>query len=336
MAKETFRAIAPDAGRAAEFVRRTLEEARLSEAMQNLLARVTGEVMQAICEHDPDGGQVLLSASVDAVAAEVQFMHAGPMFKPYSRQAEQADGIDEVSFEFKYGRNVLTIYKKKFDSEVKTMKELLRIGTHSLNTDSHIAILCARERGALLEQAAALGADKSVALVEWRIDAFEDVFEIKQMPEAVRAVRKALGDKPLLYTFRNGRFGGAHPSSCMYLTRLNAIAEKEQAADLINVELFENEDASIANLTDIRACGAKSVLTHIDIDGMPLKKGVDLMLARLYSFGPDVVEYGARCINEKDYETIRQAFVEFKQAHPDQPLIMTRIAADGSEVKTLY
>ena len=47
-----------------------------------------------------------------------------------------------------------------------------------------------------------------VDVVEWRVDWFEHVFEFDKVEEVLKELREALGETPLLFTFRTSKEGG--------------------------------------------------------------------------------------------------------------------------------
>ena len=45
-------------------------------------------------------------------------------------------------------------------------------------------------------------------VVEWRVDWYEEVFDYAKVEETAADLRKALGELPLLFTFRTAKEGG--------------------------------------------------------------------------------------------------------------------------------
>ena len=85
----------------------------------------------------------------------------------------------------------------------------IEIRGHVIKSGSKIAVIKEGSKDAILVKAKEYAADPSVEAVEWRIDAYDGVFEIRfeVMPETIAKVREALGDKILMYTFRDKRIG---------------------------------------------------------------------------------------------------------------------------------
>ena len=73
-------------------------------------------------------------------------------------------------------------------------------------------------------------------IVEWRADWYEDVYDLGKVTETLSALREALGDLPLLFTFRTAREGGEREISSEYYQTLNIKAAESGNTDLVDVE----------------------------------------------------------------------------------------------------
>lgn len=72
----------------------------------------------------------------------------------------------------------------------------------------------------ILREAAGL-VSLPVDVVEWRADWFQDVFDIEKVLHTAKALRSALGELPLLFTFRNAKEGGEKEISAEAYRKLN-------------------------------------------------------------------------------------------------------------------
>lgn len=97
--------------------------------------------------------------------------------------------------------------------------------------------ICGKSREEILREAEnmrKLPAD----LIEWRADWYDDVFDGEALRETLEALRRRLGDKPLLFTFRSIQEGGEKPIPPeQYLEIGQAVCGSGQA-DALDVELF--------------------------------------------------------------------------------------------------
>ncbi len=212
--------------------------------------------------------------------------------------------------------------------EVNKMKTI-EIRSQSLKPGDKIAPITEKSREAVLKKAAALAQDGSVAAVEWRVDEFEGVFETRfvVMPEMIKEVREALGGKIFMYTFRDKRMGGAHPATCMYVTRLNDLASAPGLADIVTVEWYAEPDAAAANIGNIHAAGklaAASWCAQGEVGRDDIVKKLESMLES----GADILEYGI----EAEYAAeLDAAVAAFKLRNPDTPIIRSIISESGED-----
>ena len=82
--------------------------------------------------------------------------------------------------------------------------------------------------------------DEKPDLVEWRADFYEDLFDISEMLETLKQLKKILDDIPLLFTIRTKAEGGNAGISMKDYVDINLAAAKGQA-DLIDVEVFSED-----------------------------------------------------------------------------------------------
>ena len=77
-----------------------------------------------------------------------------------------------------------------------------------------------------------------VDVVEWRVDWFEHVFEFEKVEEVLKELREALGETPLLFTFRTSKEGGEKAIEAKEYAELNKKAAATGYVDLVDVEAF--------------------------------------------------------------------------------------------------
>ena len=337
-----------------EYIKTALKALHVSAADSEALLGSAGEIISAICAADANGS-VIVSAEKSAKGCCVQFMHQGALFNPCSKAPGSITQkcMDEISFEFKYGRNVLTVFRRansdKNIQEVKEMKEI-QIRNHSIKPGDKIAVINEHSKADILARAEALANDDSFTAVEWRIDNYEDVFEIRFviMPETIAEVRKALGDKVLMYTFRDKRIGGAHPTTCMYHSRLNNLAIDSGAGDIITLEIaassssyhstvewYDELDAAISNVENAHK-GGKIVAASWCTDGKLCAECVQHKLEEMLESKADMLEFGAVCADEETKASLDAGIAAFKAKYADVLVIRSVITADGSEEKTVF
>lgn len=116
MAKLTIVPARENMGRFIEYLGRSFgEDAGVPDSVREELVLSAKEVFLNICRVDKGKGDLIVSVDISADGVGVQFMHAGALFNPIHRErCPYTHGhMDEISFEFKYGRNMATIFKYK-------------------------------------------------------------------------------------------------------------------------------------------------------------------------------------------------------------------------------
>ena len=81
-----------------------------------------------------------------------------------------------------------------------------------------------------------------VDVVEWRVDWFEGVFEFDKVEDVLKDLREALGETPILFTFRTSKEGGEKAIEAEPYKELNIAAAKTGYVDLVDVEAFTGDE----------------------------------------------------------------------------------------------
>ena len=213
----------------------------------------------------------------------------------------------------------------------------IEIRGHVIKSGSKIAVIKEAEKDAILARAKEYAADPSVDAVEWRIDAYDGAFEVRfeVMPATIAEVREVLGDKILMYTFRDKRIGGEHPTTCMYHSRLNNLAINSGAGDLITVEWYDELDAAQSNVENAHA-GGKLVVASWCTDDAFTAMQVDEKLTSMLGSKADILEFGALCRSEEERDALVSGVRAFKGAHLDTLVIASVKSECGCEEKTVF
>ena len=81
-----------------------------------------------------------------------------------------------------------------------------------------------------------------VDVVEWRVDWFEGVFDFAQVEDTLKDLRAALGNTPILMTFRTSKEGGEKAIEPEAYAELNIKAAQTGYVDMIDVEIFTGDE----------------------------------------------------------------------------------------------
>lgn len=106
-------------------------------------------------------------------------------------------------------------------------------------------------------------------VVEWRVDFYDDVFDTEKVLETLRQLREALGDTPILFTFRTKKEGGEKSIDPDAYTALNTAVAQSGNADAIAVEIFSGDEVVRRNIDAIHAAGKVVVGSNHDFDKTP-------------------------------------------------------------------
>ncbi len=100
--------------RVKEYVADGLRQSRCDESAKEDFAVALDEMLPDLVKADGGVGRLIVSVENTAAGSAVQMMHAGPIYNPCPSGGESftRSHMDEISFEFKYGRNVLTVFRR--------------------------------------------------------------------------------------------------------------------------------------------------------------------------------------------------------------------------------
>ena len=98
-----------------------------------------------------------------------------------------------------------------------------------------VPIVAATAQG-ILEKAREFRAH-ALDVVEWRVDFYEDVFQLPKVLSTLKGLREILGETPILFTFRTRKEGGEKEIDMEAYTALNTAVAQSGDADAVDVEI---------------------------------------------------------------------------------------------------
>ena len=120
--------------------------------------------------------------------------------------------------------------------------------------------------------------DACLDIIEWRVDFFENVENIKEVKEVLYELRNYIHDIPLLFTFRSVVEGGEKLISRDYYTTLNKEISNTGLVDLIDVELFMGDEVIDEVVNFAHKKEVKVIISNHDFNKTPKKKDVLVLL----------------------------------------------------------
>ena len=156
-----------------------------------------------------------------------------------------------------------------------------------------------------------------VDVVEWRVDWFEHVFEFEKVEEVLKELREALGETPLLFTFRTSKEGGEKAIEAKEYAELNKKAAATGYVDLVDVEAFTGDEV------------VKEVASNHDFDKTPEKDEIVSRLRKMQDLGADIPKIAVMPNNKKDVLVLLSATEEMASEYADRPIITMSMAGTG-------
>lgn len=169
----------------------------------------------------------------------------------------------------------------------------------------------------------------NVDLAEWRADWFSEVTDVESVLGVAEKLQKALGDLPLLFTFRTAREGGEREITPEDYTRLNVRLAKSGFVDLIDVELFSGEETVGDMVRAAHECGVKVIVSNHDFEKTPVKEEIVGRLRQMQSLGGDILKIAVMPKCKRDVLTLLSATEEMYTEYADRPLITMSMGKEG-------
>lgn len=172
-------------------------------------------------------------------------------------------------------------------------------------------------------------AEIPVDVVEWRVDWFEDVFEFEKVKEVLAGLREALGDTPLLFTFRTSKEGGEKAIEAADYAALNKAAAETGYVDLVDVEAFTGDEIVKEIIEEVHKAGVKVVASNHDFDKTPAKEEIVARLRKMQELGADIPKIAVMPQSKKDVLVLLEATEEMSSEYANGPIITMSMAGTG-------
>ena len=147
-------------------------------------------------------------------------------------------------------------------------------------------------------------------VVEWRCDWFSGGCDIDSVKDVLKDLREALGDIPLLFTFRTGKEGGKTPLAPDPYAELLKGAASTGLVDLIDVELFTGDETFSDILSFAHACDVPVIASSHDFQKTPGKEEIFSRLKKMDILGADILKIAVMPESRADVITLLDATQE--------------------------
>ena len=172
-------------------------------------------------------------------------------------------------------------------------------------------------------------AEFPIDVVEWRVDWFEGVFDFAQVEDVLKDLREALGNIPLLMTFRTSKEGGEKAIEPAAYAELNIKAAQTGYVDLIDVEIFTGDEIVKKIIDGAHAAGVKVIASNHDFFKTPAKADIIYRLRKMQDMNADIPKIAVMPQNRKDVLTLLAATEEMATNYADRPIITMSMAGTG-------
>ena len=151
----------------------------------------------------------------------------------------------------------------------------------------------------LMKQAQRARKEPGVDAVEWRVDFYEHALWPAQVLAALKALRAALGEMPLLFTCRTAGEGGELDIPKEDYYALNLAAARSGLVDLVDVEMDTAEDIS-DHIAQLHELGVKVVASRHDFEKTPEDAALRACLEWGWEVGGDISKLAVMPRSEED------------------------------------
>ncbi|WP_339189639.1 type I 3-dehydroquinate dehydratase [Paenibacillus sp. FSL P2-0121] len=166
-------------------------------------------------------------------------------------------------------------------------------------------------------------------LVEWRTDFFAEVEDVAAVKNALSEICSVIPDLPLIFTFRSAKEGGEKQVSTEYYTALNKAAAESGLVDIIDVELFNDEQDVKLLVEAAHAHNVSVIISNHDFQGTPPKEEIISRLCKAQELGGDLPKIAVMPRDAGDVLTLLEATHIMKEKYADRPIITMSMAGAG-------
>ena len=163
--------------------------------------------------------------------------------------------------------------------------------------------------------------DMKVDLIEWRVDYYEDAFNISSIIDILRELRNILRDTPLIFTFRRKEEGGEGLISIEEYIRLNKKVASSGYVDLLDIEMFFGDDIVKDNISNIHETGTLVIGSYHNFSKSLERDEIISRLLKMQDMGADILKIGVMPNTSSDVIKLLEATNEMYSKYANRPLV---------------
>lgn len=184
-----------------------------------------------------------------------------------------------------------------------------------------------KSRTEILKEAQRL-ADSHAEMVEWRVDAFEEVDSLNAIREVLKSLGEIFTETIFIYTFRSKAQGGLLELDEAAIKDIHEVAAESKVVDLVDVEFFASESSN-KEIRKLQKMGVAIIASHHDFEQTPDKNTMLILLEKMLAGGADIVKLAVMPQKRKDVLSLLEVTSEYKENYPSSPIITMSMGAVG-------
>lgn len=158
-------------------------------------------------------------------------------------------------------------------------------------------------------------------LVGWRADYFQHADRPEAVEDMARSLRDALGDIPMIFTYRSEKEGGKTRISDLAMGETLCRIAATGLVDLVDVELSMGDDFIVEAASIAHRSGSKVMLSSRDLQRTPSGVEIIHLLTYMQQFDADISKVSFMPGSRLDVLTLMHAAAEMLEVHSDRPMI---------------
>lgn len=171
--------------------------------------------------------------------------------------------------------------------------------------------------------------ETSIDVVEWRVDFYEDVYDIEKVLETLKELRTTLGEKVILFTFRTKKEGGEKEIEMPYYLELNTEVAKSGLADMQDVEIFSGDEIVREIIDNIHQESGIVIASNHDFFKTPEKEEIINRLRKMQDMGADIPKIALMPNTTEDVNILLDATREMNEKYANRPIITMSMGGKG-------
>ena len=168
-----------------------------------------------------------------------------------------------------------------------------------------------------------------VDITEWRVDWFEHAFNFSKVEDVLKDLRTALGETPMLVTFRTSNEGGEKSIKPDDYAELVIRAAETGYVDLVDVEVFIGTDIVKEIIAGAHNAGVKVIGSNHDFNKTPDKDEIVERLRKMQDLGVDIPKIAVMPKGMKDVVTLLAATEAMHREFADRPIVTVSMSETG-------